>query len=229
MATTSKGGRRTLTTIEKAGATLVPARVVGDTPSLVDLIETPKKLLTLPETAFTSLVDDFLHQGAPLMKAVRRGAGILAWAARHHLADSHYGPWLHKVARELGVHEDSLVRWRDQVTSELGLPIPQATQQRSRARLAGAAGQVRRAGEKRAADAISNSNVVELGPIGPAPVRDLVARLLATPVQTLAESNTTDELRELKTLIDDALAHQQRAALHARTADRQRRVSKTGA
>lgn len=229
MANDSKGGRRTLSiATEQSGSPLLPARTVPGTPSLVSLIEQPMKLLQLPETAFTSLVDDFIAQGAPLMKAVRRGAGILAWAARHKLRDGEYGPWLHRLAEELGQHEDSVIRWRDQVTSEMGLPVPAATKERSRARLAGAAKAVRRAGEKLAEDAISAGNVVELGPLGPAPARDLVVRLLATPAAELAASATTDELRDLKALIDDALAHQHRESLRARTAERQRRTTRTG-
>lgn len=202
MATLSKQPAATAAT---ATSTALPDRASPG--GLLDVIDRPQQLLGLSAESFTHLVDEFLSRGAPIMAALKRGSGILAWAARHHLPDSHYGAWLHHFAETLGVSDDSVTRWRDRAITELGLPIPAVQEQRSRARLVAAARQIR---------ARSADNVIELGD-APA-LREVVTRIASLSPEDLAESASTDELRGLKTLIDDAISIQQRTALHARLA-----------
>lgn len=191
---------------------------------LLHALEQPQSLLQMPVETFEHLVDDFTAQGAPFMAALKRGSGILAWAARHHLPDTHYGAWLHRFATTLGVSDDSVLRWRDRAINELGLPVAAVTVERSRARIAGA----RKAG---AAPATRSPAVTEaVTVLAPAvvgsstpPARGLVEQLLELSPEDLAESGSTEELRAIKGLIEAALAEQQRVALRARLAQRDRR------
>jgi hypothetical protein len=201
---------------------MTPAVVEPD--GLLQALERPHDLLKLSDETFSHLVDAFLDQGAPVMAAIKRGSGILAWAARHHLPNSHYGAWLHQFASTLGVHDDSVVRWRDRAISELNLPVATATAERSQARLAGARKARSRLESVPTPAAVAAAAVLAPAIVGgTAPARRLVEDLLELSAEDLADSASTEELRSLKDLIDAALAEQQRIALRARVAQKEAR------
>lgn len=193
--------------------------------TLLHALEQPRDLLKLSAETFEHLVDAFTAQGAPFMAALKRGSGILAWAARHHLPDSHYGPWLHRFATTLGVSDDSVLRWRDRAITELGLPVPAVTASRSRARLAGARKASASVVSVRSAAAVKAAAVLAPAVVGfsTPPARDLVGQLMELSPEDLAESASTEELRALKALIEEALAEHSRTALRARVAQADRR------
>lgn len=208
-----------------AGRSQTPA--VIEPPGLLDVMERPQDLLKLPRESFDHLVQEFVSQGAPFMAALKRGSGILAWAARHKLPDTHYGAWLHRFADEIGVSDDSVIRWRDRAITELGLPMAAVQADRSRARLAGA----RKAqatvapatpGARAAAEVLAPAVI---GSAVAPPARDLVERLMELSAEDLADSASTEELHSLKDLIDAALAEQRRIALRARLVQSDRKKS----
>lgn len=206
MPTTKEKSRRVLAS---AMTPAVPATVQVDLPAI---FEKPTQLIEMADDRFTLLVTEFVEQGAPLLVALRRGAGLLAWAARHHYTDGHYGPWLHQFAETLGMNEDTVTRWRDRVVNELGLPVAAVTQHRSRARLEAAAKQIR----NDAANA-ARPPVLELGEVGSPSLQRAVAELALTSAEALAEAATTEQLRRLCALTEEAIAVQRRTSLHART------------
>lgn len=207
---------------------LTPAVVEPE--GLLQTLERPLDLIKVTDETFNHLVEEFLSKGAPFLAAIKRGAGILAWAARHHLADSHYGAWLHRFADELGVNEDTVTRYRDTAINELGLPVAARHADRSRARIAGAVKAKAASPARQSPEALAAA--VVLGPTvvggSAAPARSLVEGLLELSVEDLADSASTEELRTIKALIEAALAEQQRIALRARLgskdASRRRRV-----
>lgn len=188
-------------------------------PDVLDLIDKPMLLLKMQNEQFDRLVEEFSERGAPMLVALRTGAGLLAWAARHHLPDSHYGAWLHRFSQDLGVSDDSVTRWRDKVTHERNLPVPMVTQDRSRARTLGsaAAKQLRQRAVAAGATPERRAAELELGDIGSPSLQAAVAQLALTSADTLAESATTEQLRTLLNVIEEAIAHQQRSSLRART------------
>lgn len=207
----------------QTGVTLVPT--ARPEPAVLTLLtEKPEQLLAIPDDQFGRLVEEFLETGAPVLKALRRGAGILAWAARHHLPDNHYGPWHHGFALRFGVSDDSLTRYRDQAIRDLNLPVAMETERRSRAKLASAAANIRRNAETTPAREKAS---IELGDVGSTSVRQAVTLLVLTSAETLAESASTAELRSLATLIDEAIADQVRASLRARAAARRPRPARS--
>lgn len=213
------------------------SRSTSNTPAIIEsgtllhALEQPRDLLKLPVETFEHLVEAFTAQGAPFMAALKRGSGILAWAARHHLPDTHYGAWLHRFATTLGVSDDSVLRWRDRAINELGLPVAAVTAERSRARIAGARKASGGAAPARQSEAVAKAAAV-LAPavVGSStpPARELVEQLLELSAEDLAESGSTEELRSIKGLIEAALAEQQRVALRARLVQRDRRSSRVG-
>lgn len=195
--------------------------------SLLSALDRPQALLTLPVETFEHVVEAFTAQGAPFMAALKQGSGILAWAARHHLPDSHYGAWLHRFATTLGVSDDSVLRWRDRAITELGLPVAAVSIERSRARLAGA----RKATSSTPSPAATRAAAV-LAPavVGSStpPARDLVEQLMELSAEDLADSASTEELRAIKALIEEALAEHHRISLRARLAQSDRQNTKVG-
>lgn len=188
---------------------------------VLDLLERPLNLLEISAEAFDQVVAAFADKVEPIMTAVQRSAGILAWAARHHMPDTHYGAWVHRLAELVGRSDDTIIRWRDEITSQLALPVPAVTERRSRARLAGAAKAVRQASQPR-------PEPVMIGDVHPTPLRQTLVALLADPdaAAVLADALSTDELRSFGRILTEAERHQRRQALHAKAAEEGQRRSR---
>lgn len=195
---------------------LLPSRASD----VVDVLDHPTDLLNMSSDRFDALVDEFVERGVPVLHAIEQGAGVIAWAARHHFPDSHYGAWLHRFAQQLGRHDDTVTRWRDKAVQDLGLPVPRKTQERSQARLAAAARALRRSAAPRPRTAGEEAAVIELGGISSPSLQSAVALVLVTPAEVLADSTTTAQLEQLRTLVDEAIACQRRTVLRARSANR---------
>lgn len=102
------------------------------------LFEDTELMLTLDQESFGNLVALVVDAGKPLIAAIRRHAGLVAWAAWHRYNDKQCREFYEGMAERLGIKVATLRDWRDATVEHQGLSIPILAQTRSDAAKKGA-------------------------------------------------------------------------------------------
>lgn len=84
----------------------------------------PRSFLTLTDELFAQSAAWVASEGAATMDALRRGAGLVAWAGWSRFDEREYETFVGDLADQIGVSLVTLKRWRDGLIKDEELPIP---------------------------------------------------------------------------------------------------------